>query len=131
MKWVGGEISFIPKFANECWLGRCSSGLGKILVKKPRILSFRQLSVFWVKIGPKTKNNHLKVSMGIQVYNNITLWSALHKGQLIFGCHFCVFKSPKNQRNFSRISALASKKRSNKKIMTLYTTNWTTLFWLS
>ena len=46
---------------------RCSLGLGKILVKKPRIQSFLKLSVFWVKSGPKTKDNPLKVSMGIQV----------------------------------------------------------------
>ena len=45
----------------------------QVLVKKPRILSFRQLPVFWAKIGPKTKDNHLKVSMRIHVYNNITL----------------------------------------------------------
>ena len=38
------------------------------------------------------------------------------KGQLIYKCPFGVFKSPKkNNKNFSRISALASKKRSNQK----------------
>ena len=47
--------------------------LVKFLSKNREFLSFRQLSVFWAKIGPKTNNNHLKVSMGIQVYNNITL----------------------------------------------------------
>ena len=33
------------------------------------------------------------------------------KGQLISKCPFGVFKSPKKQRYFSRISALASKNR--------------------
>ena len=37
----------------------------------------------------------------------------LAKGQLILKCPFGVFKSPK--KTFSRISALASKKRSNLK----------------
>ena len=38
------------------------------------------------------------------------------KGQLILKCPFGVFKSPKkNHEIFSRISALASKKRSNQK----------------
>ena len=37
-------------------------------------------------------------------------------GQLISKCPFGIFKSSKKkQRNFSMISALASKKRSNKK----------------
>ena len=39
----------------------------------------------------------------------------IHKGQLILKCPFGVFKSPKKQKKKSRISALASKKRSNKK----------------
>ena len=52
---------------------------------------------------------------------------------------FCVFKCPKKPTKFcqDRISALASKKRSNQKIRTLYTINWwilsidafTLLFW--
>ena len=38
------------------------------------------------------------------------------KGQLISKCHFGVFKSPKKTNEiFVRISALASKKRSNQK----------------
>ena len=47
------------------------------------------------------------------------------KGQLILKCPFGVFKSPKkNYEIFSRISTLASKKRSNqKKIRALYTAN--------
>ena len=36
---------------------------------------------------------------------------------------------PKNQPFFGRISALASIKRSNKKMMVIYTTNWMILFW--
>ena len=36
----------------------------------------------------------------------------------------------KIQRNFSRISALASKRGSNQKIRALYTANWRILFWL-
>ena len=37
------------------------------------------------------------------------------KGHLISKCPFGVFKSPKKNEIFSRISALASKKRSNQK----------------
>ena len=41
-------------------------------------------------------------------------------------------KSPKkNEKKSSRISALASKKRSNQKIRVLYNANWRILFWLS
>ena len=44
----------------------------------------------------------------------------LPKGQLISKCP----NLPKNQPNLVRISALASKKRSNKRLGALYTTNW-------
>ena len=41
-------------------------------------------------------------------------WGSIFKGQLISTCPFGVFKSsPKNNEMFLRISALASKKRSN------------------
>ena len=57
---------------------------------------------------------------------------AMAKGQLILKCPFGVFKSPKKPTKFfSRISALASKKRSNQKKGALNTTNWRILFWLS
>ena len=42
------------------------------------------------------------------------------KGQLISKCLFRVFKSPRKQQSFLRISALLSKKRSNKRKGTLY-----------
>ena len=51
------------------------------------------------------------------------------KGPLILKCPFGVFKSPKKKRKKkSKISALAFKKRSNKKIRALYTDNWRILF---
>ena len=54
------------------------------------------------------------------------------KGQLISKCPFGVFKSPKKTNEiFSRISALASKKKSNQKIKALYTTKGRILFRLS
>ena len=39
--------------------------------------------------------------------------SGKYKGHIISKCPFGVFKSPQKQRNFSRISALASKNRPN------------------
>ena len=59
------------------------------------------------------------------------------KGQLFFKCPFGVFKSSKNNEIFSRISALASKKRSNQKnkghfiplIGGFYFDSLTQLFW--
>ena len=40
-------------------------------------------------------------------------WKEFPKGQLILKCPFGGFKSPKNSQFFSRIPALASKRRSN------------------
>jgi hypothetical protein len=50
------------------------------------------------------------------------------KGQLILKYHFDAFKSPKKNKKISRISALASKKRSSKKIRALYAAIWRILF---
>ena len=56
------------------------------------------------------------------------LFSSHTKGQIISKCPFGVLKSPKKTNEiFSRISALASKKRSNQK-RALYTANWRILF---
>ena len=52
------------------------------------------------------------------IYNKLIQSNKLipAKGQLILKCPFGVFKSPKKPNEiFSRISALASKKRSNQK----------------
>ena len=51
------------------------------------------------------------------------------KGQLILKGHFKVFICTKNERKYFCISALASKKRSNKKIGALYTNNWWNIIW--
>ena len=53
------------------------------------------------------------------------------KGQLISKGLFKVFICTKNERKYFCISALDTKKKSNKKIKALYTTNWRILFWLS
>ena len=42
------------------------------------------------------------------------------KGQFILKCRFGAFKSPKKPTNFSRMSALASKRGQIKKINALY-----------
>ena len=44
---------------------------------------------------------------------------------------WCLQIDQKTNKNFVRISALASKKRSNQKIMALYTTNMMILLWVS
>ena len=52
---------------------------------------------------------------GLRSVETVIRWSAA-KGQLISKCPFGVFESSKNHNEiFSRISALASKKRSNQK----------------
>ena len=59
-------------------------------------------SVSWSNLSPEDFGSNLPIPQTI-------------KGQLISKCPFGVFKSPKKPTNFSRISALASKKRSNQK----------------
>ena len=74
---------------------------------------------------PGTNSNWMKQTekkLRLEVAANFKKYSSWNKkrplilkGQLISKCPFGVFKSPKKQQKFSRISALASKKRLNQK----------------
>ena len=67
--------------------------------------------MFWyeLKCGP-----HWNERLSCCVYIVLS-FELVNKGQLSSKCPFSVFKSHRNQCNFLRISALASKKRSNQK----------------
>ena len=62
------------------------------------------------------------------IYEKIaTIRHPITKGQLISKCPL-LLNQPKTNEIFVTISALASNKRSNKKIRTLYAINWMILF---